>query len=97
MVLNKRQSLFSTGEGDVFNGTCKEYWYWVNIPRDFAAWDTELKFDDQLEILQWCKDKFGPYQGENDTEQRRWRYSVGTFTFHFRHDRDRTAFILRWV
>ena len=90
------QSILSSGEGYVFNGTCEEYWYWVNIPREFAAWDTELKFDDQREVLEWCENSFGPAQTYGN-EESRWRYSVGTFTFHFRNDRDRTAFMLKWA
>lgn len=87
----------STGEGEVSYGPYKGYWYWVNVPRPFSAYDTGLKFHDQIEMLTWCKDSFGPYQCDNDSEERRWRYSIGTFTFHFRNDRDRTAFILKWA
>lgn len=97
MGSNKIQSMLSTGEGNIDEGLYRGYWYWVNIPREFAAWDTELKFDDQLEILEWCNKSFGPSQRPDDTEERRWRYSLGTFTFSFRNDRDRTAFMLKWA
>ena len=93
----KFREAMQTGEGEViydFPG----YWYWAALPFTTDPDYENLKFtntDDAQEVYKWCSLTFGIPQAANHKIQRKWRRSDAT-TFHFRSQKDRDWFIMRW-
>lgn len=75
-------------------------WYWIAIP---WVWPVDHITEATLpngELIDapytWCCHTFGIPQAPNHRIQRKWRRS-GHTTYHFREEKHRDWFLLRWV
>lgn len=77
-----------------------EGWAVVKIPKDFMRAE---RYHSPAIMMKWCEDTVGPGRvepGSNwlDDNDVWYMYTwYGHWSFHFKHEKDATAFTLRWT
>ena len=76
-----------------------EGWTVVKIPKDLM----QVEVDKYITMLKWCEDTIGsgrvePGNGWLDGIDVWYTFTwYGSWSFHFKHTKDATAFALRWM
>ena len=87
-----------TGEEECANPDFPGYWYWAALPYTVkpSLFGDDVFPDDDIDgVVIWCAKHFGIPQSPGHKIKRRWRKS-GFTTFHFREEKDRDWFLMRW-